>query len=74
VKKELNLIQHFVRFSKETNSMNHSNLFLVKCYLRKGHALVALKDYGQAAAAFSKALEIDANCQVKIKILIAIEK
>ncbi len=54
--------------------MNHSNLFLVKCYLRKGHALVALKDYGQAAAAFSKALEIDANCQVKIKILIAIEK
>jgi hypothetical protein len=64
VKKELNLIQHFVRFSKENNSINHS-IFLVKCYLRKGHALVALKDLGQAMATFGKALEIDPNCQVK---------
>ncbi len=40
--------------------------FLVKCYLRKGHVLVAMKDLGQAMAAFGKALEIDPNCQVKI--------
>ena len=40
-------------------------LFLVKCYLRKGHALVAMKDLGQAMAAFGKAIEIDPNCQVK---------
>ena len=39
---------------------------LVKCYLRKGHALMAMKDLGQAMAAFGKALEIDPNCQVKI--------
>jgi hypothetical protein len=39
--------------------------FIVKCHLRKGHALVGLKDLGQAMAAFGKALEIDPNCQVK---------
>jgi hypothetical protein len=39
--------------------------FAVKCYLRKGHALVAMQEFGQAKSAFSKALEIDSSCQVK---------
>ncbi len=43
-------------------------LFIVKCYLRKGHALMAMKDLGQAMAAFGKAIEIDPNCQVKKKL------
>lgn len=38
----------------------------LKCYLRKGHALMAMKDPGQAMAAFGKALEIDPNCQEAI--------
>lgn len=41
------------------------SLSLVKCYLRKGHALMAMKDFGQAMAAFGKALEIDPNSQVR---------
>jgi len=64
VKKELNLIQHFVSFLKR-KLFNKSFHFIVKCHLRKGHALVGLKDLGQAMAAFGKALEIDPNCQVK---------
>lgn len=43
---------------------------LVKCYLRKGNALMAMKDLGQAMATFGKALEIDPNCQVNINLLI----
>ncbi|CAF3631438.1 unnamed protein product [Rotaria sordida] len=35
----------------------------IKCYLRKGHTLMAMKDLGQAMATFCKALEIDPNCQ-----------
>jgi len=51
------------------NYSNNSFNFIVKCYLRKGHALVAMKDLGQAMAAFGKALEIDPNCQVNKRIL-----
>jgi tetratricopeptide (TPR) repeat protein len=53
----------FGKFSKE-NYLIKSFYFIVKCYLRKGHALVGMKDLGQAMSAFSKALEIDPNCQV----------
>jgi len=38
----------------------------LKCHLRKGHVLIAMKDLGQAMAAFGKALEIDPNCQEAI--------
>jgi tetratricopeptide (TPR) repeat protein len=58
-------------FRKFKNDFNHKKctigfVFLVKCYLRKGNVLMAMKDLGQAMSAFGKALEIDPNCQVRI--------
>jgi tetratricopeptide (TPR) repeat protein len=36
----------------------------VKGYIRKGYALLALKEYNRAQTAFQKAMEIDENNQV----------
>ncbi|RWS09046.1 stress-induced-phosphoprotein 1-like protein [Dinothrombium tinctorium] len=39
----------------------------VKGYVRKGYALLALKDYSKATSAFQKALDLDSNCQEAIE-------
>lgn len=56
---------------EERISLSLITLISVKCYLRKGHALVAMKDPAQAMSAFGKALEIDPNCQVKRHCLLS---
>lgn len=38
----------------------------MKGYIRKGYALMALKEHAKASATFQKALEIDSNNQVFI--------
>jgi hypothetical protein len=41
--------------------------FIVECYLRKGHALMGMKDFSRAMIAFNKVLEIQPNNQVTKK-------
>ena len=41
-------------------------LFAVKAYVRKGHALLAMRDTMRAGQAFEKAMEIDPNNAVSV--------
>ncbi|CAF3687458.1 unnamed protein product [Rotaria sordida] len=55
-------IKHFNLLKDSEGGIKIDPTF-IKCYLRKGHTLMAMKDLGQAMATFCKALEIDPNCQ-----------
>jgi stress-induced-phosphoprotein 1 len=56
-------------FGISVHSMNESAAkqfdFRVECYLRKGHALMGMKDFFHAMTSFNKILEIQPNNQVK---------
>jgi hypothetical protein len=60
---ELKLVQHLVNFQRKL--FDKSFYFMVRCYFRKGHALMGIKDLVQTMAAFGKALEIYPNRQLK---------
>ena len=53
-------------FCMQCNIVNASifNLYTVKAHVRKGHALLAMKDTIRASQAFEKALELEPNSVV----------
>ena len=49
----------------QTNRHTKQFDFIVEYYLRKGHALMGMKDFSQATTTFNKVLEIQPNNQLK---------